>query len=365
VPETTALTALGWTAELDRAFAAAARQGDLPGRIARIDRGGWVDVLTDRGELRGRKHPRFRRLMDPLDAPAVGDWAVLRPDPGGGPTLVQQLLPRSTALIRTAGDAEESRTQLVAANVDLVAIVVPADLVLNVRRLDRLLAVAHASGARPLILLTKIDACAGPAAAIATVRAEARDVAVLPLSARTGEGLGAVEALLGPGRTLVLLGTSGAGKSTLANRLLGEELLATTEVRGDGAGRHTTTYRQLVVLPGGGLLIDTPGVRSIGTWEGEEADGDEGAERSEEEQFADVEALIAACRFGDCSHGPEPGCAVRAALDAGELDPERWDRYRTIETDREERARRRAATARAAETRRSRAARARGRRSGR
>jgi ribosome biogenesis GTPase len=354
LPASPDLPAFGWTAELDAAYARAARAGDLPGRVARIDRGGWVDLLTADGELRGRQHPRFRRTMDPLDAPAVGDWALLRPDPGGGPTQLQKLLPRTTALVRTAGDAGESRTQLVAANVDVVGVVVAADLDLNIRRLDRLLSVAYASGARPVVVLSKADACETPDDLAARVRDETDDVDVLVLSARTGQGMDDLDALVADGRTLVLIGTSGAGKSTLANRLAGEELLATQGLRGDGAGRHTTTHRQLVVLPGGGLLIDTPGLRSIGTWDAEDEEA-AGA-------FDDVEELIASCRFGDCSHGGEPGCAVREALDEGVLMAERWERYRTIEADRAERASRREASERAAETRRSRAARAKGRR---
>jgi ribosome biogenesis GTPase / thiamine phosphate phosphatase len=348
------LRALGWDDALADAWDAVARLGDHPGRVARVDRGGWVDVLTAAGEERARLHPRYRRLMDPLAAPTVGDWVVLRPDQGGGPTRLETVLPRRTAFVRTAGDAGESRTQLVAANVDVALVVVPADLDPNVRRIDRLLAVAISSGARAVVVLSKVDACDDPGAVRAALAEEVGDLEVIAISAVTGEGLDAVDALVAPGRTVVLVGASGAGKSTLANRLAGEELLATAPVRGDGAGRHTTTHRQLVVLPGGALLIDTPGVRSIGTWERDED--------AEEQQFADVEALIAACRFADCSHGGEPGCAVRAALDDGTLGADRWVRHLTIEGDRAERERRREAAEKAAETRRSRAARAKGRR---
>jgi ribosome biogenesis GTPase / thiamine phosphate phosphatase len=355
VPPTFALPDLGWTPELAEAFERLGRRGDLPGRVARVYRGGWVDLLTTDGELRGRQHPRFRRLMDPLASPAVGDWGLLRPDAGGGPTQLEKLLPRTTALVRTAGDADESRTQLVAANVDVVAVVVPADLDVNLPRIDRLLAIAFASGAQPVVLLSKADVADDPEAVRAHLLEHTREVDVHALSARTGEGLEALDDLVGHGRTFVLIGTSGAGKSTLANRLAGEELLATAELRADGAGRHTTTHRQLVVLPGGGLLIDTPGLRSIGTWDGEDADG--------ETAFDDVEELIAACRFTDCGHGEEPGCAVREALEEGALTRERWERYRTIEADRAERARRRGAAEKAAETRRSRAAKVKGRRS--
>lgn len=348
------LRPLGWDDEHRAAFARVAEPGDLPGRVARIDRGGWLTALTGDGELRGRQHPRFRRLMDPLAAPTVGDWAVFRADPGGGPTQLLEILPRRTAFVRTAGDAEESRTQLVAANVDVALVVVAADLEVNVRRIDRLLSVAFSSGARPVVALSKIDACPDLPAVREQVAAAIGDVELLTVSALTGQGLDQLDELVAGGRTFVLVGTSGAGKSTLANRLAGEHLLETQDVRTDGAGRHTTTHRQLVVLPTGALLIDTPGLRSIGTWADEDPDA-EGA-------FDDIEALIADCRFADCSHTSEPGCAVRAALDAGVLAAERWERYRIIETDLAERARRRGAVEKAAETRRSRAARAKGRR---
>jgi ribosome biogenesis GTPase len=347
------LTALGWDDGHATAFGAVAGPGDVPGRVARIDRGGWVTALTADGELRGRQHARFRRLMDPLAAPTVGDWCAFRADTGGGPTQLVEVLPRRTAFVRTVGGTEESRTQLVAANVDVALVVVPADGDRNVRRIDRLVSLAHASGARPVLVLSKADAAEDAAAVLRALSAELGGIEVLALSARTGQGLDEVEALLSPGQTLVLVGTSGAGKSTLVNRLAGGEVLSTAEVRADGRGRHTTTHRQLVVLPGGALLIDTPGLRSIGLWDSDEDAGSD---------FADVEALLATCRFSDCAHGGEPGCAVAAALDDGTLPAQRWERYRAIEADRTVRSERRVAGAAAAKTRRSRAARAKGRR---
>jgi ribosome biogenesis GTPase / thiamine phosphate phosphatase len=349
-----ALRGLGLADEDATAFAAVAQPGDELARVARVDRGGWVTALTADGELRGRQHPRFRRLMDPLEIPTVGDWCVFRPDAGGGPTQLVQILPRRSAFVRTAGDAVESRTQLVAANVDVALVLVPCDGDRKLARIDRLLSLAFSSGAKPVLLLSKADACDDPDGVRAEVAAAVGDVVVLTLSAVTGEGFEALDALAVPGRTLVLVGTSGAGKSTLANRLAGSDVLATADVRADGRGRHTTTHRQLLLLPSGALLIDTPGLRSIGVWEAdEEVDG----------PFADVEALLAACRFADCGHGTEPGCAVRAALEDGSLPAERWARYRTIEAERVERAQRREAIEKAAATRRGRAARAKGRQS--
>jgi ribosome biogenesis GTPase / thiamine phosphate phosphatase len=354
VLEFSGLRRLGWDSERTAEVEAVAEAGDRPARIARIDRGGWVTALDSTGEVRARQHPRFRRLMDPLDAPAVGDWALFRPDPGGGPIRLELLLPRRTAFVRTAGDAEESRTQVIAANVDVALVVVPIDSDVNLRRVDRLVSLAFSSGATPVLLLSKADACPEPHSVAAAVRAEVGGVDTVWLSARTGLGLDVLDTYVRAGVTLVLVGASGSGKSTLANRLAGRELLDTAEVRADGRGRHTTTHRQLVELPGGALLIDTPGLRSIGMWDADEA--------AEDSAFEDVEELMASCRFGDCSHTSEPGCAVAAALADGSLDPSRWQRYRTIESDREERAQRREAVEKAAETRRSRAARARGRR---
>lgn len=352
LPDFAALERLGWDAERTSEYRVLAAPGDLPARIARVYRGGWVDALVGTEQVRARKHPRFRRLMDPLEAPVVGDWAVLRPDPAGGPTLLERLLSRRTALVRTAGDADESRTQVMAANVDVVLIVVPIDVAVNVRRLDRLLSLAHSSGAHPVVVLSKADACANPQAIADDLADEVGGAGLVWLSARSGVGLERLRPYLRPGSTLVLIGASGGGKSTLANALAGRELLETGEVRADGRGRHTTTHRQLVELPSGALLIDTPGLRSIGTWTGED-------EEPEAALFSDVEEIAAACRFSDCTHNGEPDCAIAEALESGLLTAERWERYLKLQADREERERRRQAMERAAETRRARARRGR------
>jgi ribosome biogenesis GTPase / thiamine phosphate phosphatase len=339
------LVSLGWARDLAEAWAALGDEDLSPVRVRRIDRGGWLDVEGIHGPVRARQHPRFRRTMDSLDLPAVGDWGVLRVDTGGGPPLLEQLLPRRTVLVRNAGgDDERARPQAVAANMETVLVVIPLSEGLNTRRLDRFLSIAAASGADVALALTKLDDCDDVQTVLDEARRAAPGVPAHPLSARTGEGMEALDPYLAPGRTVALLGMSGVGKSTLANRLHGSEILATDTLRADGRGRHTTTHRELVGLPGGGLLIDTPGVRSVGLWE-----------EAEEGAFDDIETLIEQCRFSDCAHETEPDCAVLAALEAGGLSRERWDSYLTLRDELEHLAQRQDATARAAETRRVRA----------
>jgi ribosome biogenesis GTPase len=212
----------------------------------------------------------------------------------------------------------------VAANVDVVFVVTSITDDLSARRLERYLTLGWESGARPVVLLTKADLVDDPAPAIEEVSSVAFGVPVHAVSVHTGVGLDAVLAELRPGDTAALLGSSGVGKSTLINTLLGEELLATQEVRADGKGRHTTVRRELIRLPGGGLVIDTPGMRELQLWV---------ADHGLEEAFDDVTTLFVGCRFNDCGHESEPGCAVLAALADGTLTPERWDSYRKLERE--------------------------------
>ena len=320
-----ALETWGWDPAFADAFAAHDDGTARPARVSRIDRGGWLTTETASGTVRGRQHPRFRRIVDPLTVPTVGDWVVLRPDSGGGPPIAEEILPRRSAFVRNSGDEEQATPQALAANIDSVLVVVALDVAYNPRRMDRFLSLAWASGAEPVIVLTKTDRCADLDEAMDAVREHVVGAQMLALSARTGEGLAGLERHLAPGRTVVLIGQSGAGKSTLANRLQGDDVLEAAAVRKDGKGRHTTTHRQLLRLPSGALLIDTPGLRSVGLWEAQSS-LDEGA-------FSDVEELAAACRFSDCAHESEPGCAVRAALESGTLDPQRWDSYRTLRAE--------------------------------
>ena len=317
------LTELGWDEALAEQFAEHAAAGLQPGRVAVQHRGAY-DVLTEDGELRCDVAGRlYEESSSGADLPAVGDWvAVLsRPDEQAG--TIQHVLPRRTKFSRkTAWQATEE--QVVAANVDVVFIVTSANEELNLRRLERYLILARESGAEPVVLVTKSDLAKDVGAAVAAVASVAFDIPVHALSSKTGEGLEAVRARLGPGVTAALLGSSGVGKSTLVNRLVGEELLATREIRDDGRGRHTTTRRELVQLPNGALVIDTPGMRELQLWV-----ADEGLE----EAFADVTSLFERCRFSDCSHESEPGCAVKEALADGSLAPERWESYLRLQAE--------------------------------
>ncbi|MBZ5583593.1 MAG: ribosome small subunit-dependent GTPase A [Acidobacteriia bacterium] len=244
------------------------------------------------------------------DLPATGDWvAVRRVEPELA--LIEQVLPRRSKIARRAA-GRRNEEQVLAANVDLALIVCGLDGDFNIRRLERYLAIAKEGGVEPVIVLNKADVCTGADAALDEARRTTRAAKALAISARTGLGCEAIDGMLGPGVTAVLLGSSGAGKSTLLNRIAGGDVHKTASVReSDARGRHTTTARELIELPCGGALIDTPGLREIQLW---------GAGESIAAVFDDIAELAAQCRFGDCTHSAEPGCAVRGAVDAGRLD---------------------------------------------
>jgi ribosome biogenesis GTPase / thiamine phosphate phosphatase len=317
------LTALGWDEAFAEEFEQHARAGLRPGRVAVQHRGAY-DVLTAEGVLRCDVAGRlYEEAASPADLPAVGDWVAVasRPDERAG--TVQAVLPRRTKFSRkTAWQASEE--QVLAANVDVALIVSSVNQELNLRRLERYLTLAWESGARPVLVLTKSDLSDDVPAALAEVESVAFGAPVHAISSVTGEGLDEVRAYLRPGVTAALLGSSGVGKSTLVNTLAGEELLETREIRDDGKGRHTTTRRELVQLPGGGLVIDTPGMREVQLWI---------AEEGLEEAFEDVTELFGRCRFSDCAHQSEPGCAVKEALANGTLSPERWESYLKLQRE--------------------------------
>jgi ribosome biogenesis GTPase len=337
------LSPFGWDARTETLFEEHAGDGLQPGRVLVEHRGSYV-IQAASGELEASVSGRLRHeALTAEDFPAVGDWVALRPSAGMSRAVIHAVLPRRSRFARQArGDA--AGAQVVAANVDLVLVVAALDHDFNLRRLERYMALAWSSGAEPAIVLNKADVCPDVAARLVDVQSVAPGVPVRAISAREGQGLESVTPLLEAGKTVALLGSSGVGKSTIVNALLGWERQATNEVRADDQrGRHTTTMRELLLTPGGALLIDSPGMRSVGMWE---------AEEGIENAFADVDAFAAKCRFSDCSHEREPGCAVQAAIGDGSLSAVRLESRRKLERELAALERRRGVEGRA-ETRRN------------
>jgi ribosome biogenesis GTPase / thiamine phosphate phosphatase len=317
------LAHLGFGPALAAEFEPHEETGLAPGRVAVEHRGALV-LLTGEGEVRAAIPGRLRhRAASPLDLPAVGDWVAYRRGAQDDRATVEAVLPRRTAFVRkTAGF--ESVEQVVAANVDVVFCVTSLVDDLNPRRIERYLTLAWESGAEPVVVLTKADVCPNVDVAIADLSGVTFGVPTHAVSAVTGEGIDELEAHIAGGRTAALVGSSGVGKSTLVNRLCGAERLATAAVRADGRGRHTTTHRELVALEAGGCLIDTPGMRELVLW-----DAEDGLDRA----FEDVDDLARRCRFNDCRHGTEPGCAVREAIATGALDAARLESFRHLQRE--------------------------------
>ncbi len=312
------LAALGWTDEHEAAFEIHAERGFEPARVVAEHRGGYL-VRGERDERLAQARGRLRDNEIWGSMPAVGDWVAVCDAPGGR-YAIEAFLPRQSKVSRKTPWLK-SEEHILVANVDTVLLVSGLDNDFNPRRLERYLVAAWDSGADPVVVLTKLDVC-DDFEKLAEAESVAIGVPVLAVSNVTGEGIDAVQELLRPARTFVLLGSSGAGKSTLVNRLAGRRLMPTGDLRRDGRGRHTTRHRQLLVLPGGALLVDTPGLRELQVWEGDV-----------DSAFSDIADLATQCRFNDCAHSSEPGCAVQEALESGALDPERYKSYRKLERE--------------------------------
>jgi len=313
----------GWNEFFAEAFERLPGDGLEPARVTRAA----ARIFGVRGEAYNGQATLAGKMRhdaaSSADLPAVGDWVGIRCS-SSGDARIDALLPRSSVLSRNVAGKRTSE-QVVAANVDLVIVVMGLDGDFNLRRLERYLTAIWESGAQPLVLLNKIDLCDDTAAYVGDVQSVALGATVLLASCKRGDGVEQVRAEVGAGRTAVLVGSSGAGKSTLINRLLGETVQPTQETHGDDdRGRHTTTHRELFRLPGGGLLIDSPGIRELQLW---------GGESSLSRSFDDVEELAGRCRFRDCTHGSEAGCAVLEAIRDGALAAERLDSYRELQKE--------------------------------
>ena len=308
------LQEFGWNASWQEAFAPHAASGLAAARIL-VEHRGRYDVATETGELSAEVTGRLHGgAIMRSDLPAVGDFVALRLPSGKGPAMIEAVLPRKAAFVRkAAGNITDD--QVVAANIDTVFVVDALDHSFNLRRSERFLSLALESGAAPVIILSKADVSCDRAARFEEMQAVAAGVPIHVISTRARTGLEQLDPYLQPGCTVCLIGPSGVGKSTLVNEILGHDLQRTQAVRGsDDHGRHTTTGRHLFLLPRGGMLIDTPGMRELQLWY---------SEAGVETAFEDITALASQCRFNNCRHEAEPGCAVRAAIERGELDPKR------------------------------------------
>ena len=320
--DSSALVQLGYDERVGGLFAPHAASGLTLGRVVRADRG-YVFVSTASGIVMAESAMTLVKAAghDPESLPAAGDWVALREDADLDVPLVDAVLPRSSAIVRR-DPGKAAVGQVLAANIDTVFIVQPIEDEPNVRRLERELALAWESGAAPVVILNKADMSADVEAAMAAVEAVAMGVDILLTSAETGKGVERLRDYTSGHRTVVLIGPSGAGKSTLVNFLAGRDVQATAEVRDfDGKGRHTTVARELIPLADGGVLIDTPGIRAVAMWDA--ADGLAAT-------FPEIEELARQCRFADCAHEGEPGCAVVAAVENGTLPAERLESYRKL-----------------------------------
>ena len=314
----------GWDDHFESSFKSVWKESLEPGRVLEESRQSFR-VYTAHGEIGAEVSGRFRFKACARESfPAVGDWVAVRPVPGENRAIIEALLQRKSQFVRKAA-GKQTEAQVVGANMDWVFVMMSLNQDFNARRLERYLVLAWESGASPVVILSKSDLCNDTGAAVTTIREANPNLPIHAISTLTGEGLQELRSYLAAGKTIALLGSSGVGKSTLVNHFLGMPSLKTQPIRAqDDRGRHTTTTRQLFLLSGGALVLDTPGLRELQLWEAE--DGVQMA-------FEEVEALARQCRFRDCAHQNEPGCAVQEALTAGTLDGKRFESYEKLKRE--------------------------------
>jgi len=317
---------LGWDENFTRKFEEYKNSGYIPARVI-LEHKQIYRVSSVQGELMAEVSGKFyHQAASRADFPTVGDWVAVSIPPGEDKAIIHALVPRRSSFSRKAVLAGgpkygpgKTEQQVLAANIDNAFLVSGLDGNFNLRRLERYLTVAWDSGANPVVILNKADLCENVEASVEVAESVAFGVPILAISASTKEGIDQLYEYIEGGKTIVFLGSSGVGKSTIINSLIGQNILKTGEVREDDRrGRHTTTHRELIVLPKGGIVIDTPGLRELALW------GDEDSLRR---TFDDIEELASQCRFNDCRHDNEPGCAVREAIENGSLDADRFANY--------------------------------------